>query len=120
MCIRDSFKLLEASRDSIDTLVVVFCILIRGNLPPWHAAFSKLKLSSPALGFTFPNGPSRLRPAVLSRLQAGVNVSTDSVDNSETDPWTLLDGGVSSGVTGKAAPFLKGSVRVPHSELLAE
>ena len=114
------FKLLEASRDSIDTLVVVFCILIRGNLPPWHAAFSKLKLSSPALGFTFPSGPSRLRPAVLSRLQAGVNVSTDSVDNSETDPWTLLDGGVSSGVTGKAAPFLKGSVRVPYSELLAE
>ena len=114
------FKLLEASRGSIDTLVVVFCVLIRGNLPPWHAAFSKLKLSSPALGFTFPNGPSRLRPAVLSRLQAGVNVSTDSVDNSETDPWTLLDGGVSSGVTGKAAPFLKGSVRVPHSELLAE
>ena len=114
------FKLLETSHDSIDTLVVVFCILIRGKLPPWHAAVSKLKPPSPALGFTFPSGPSRLRPAVLSRMRAGVNVSMDSVDNSESDPWMLLDGGVSSGVTGKAAPFLKGSVRVPHSELLAE
>jgi len=117
------FKLLRVSDDSIDildTLVAVFFILIRGNLPHWHTAYSKLKPSSPSLGFTFPSGPSSIRPAVLSRLQAGVNVSMQSVDTSETDPWTLLDGGVSSGVTGKAAPFLKGSVRVPHSESLAE
>ena len=53
-----ALQALEASRDSIDTLVVVFCILIRGNLPPWHAAVFETETVS-ALGFTFPSGPSR-------------------------------------------------------------
>ena len=112
------FKLLKVSHDSTDLLVVVFCIVIRGTLPPWHAAYSKLKPAAPALGFTFPSGPSSLRPAVLSRLQAGVNLSTLSAGASTTDPWTFLDGCMSSGLTGKAAPFLKGSVRVPRFESL--
>lgn len=98
--------------EAADSLIVLFCVCIGGHAPPWHGFVRPV----PALSFTLPPDLVGMRPAVRARLEAGVNLSRSPPER--VDPWTLVDGGVRGGQTGKAADFLQGAKRVPRSDVL--